>query len=68
MVTSGAACTCDQKKILEKRSHLYNGPECEGAQSIGVGWGGAGAEESQEPDLGVPVRLMQGIWGLLQAK
>lgn len=37
MVTSGAACTCDQKKILEKRSHLYNGPECEGAQSVGVG-------------------------------
>lgn len=40
MVTSGAACSCDQKKSLEKRSHLYNSSECEGAQSIGVGWGG----------------------------
>lgn len=64
MVTSGAACSCDQKRILEKRSHLCNGPVCVRV----LGWGGAGAEESQEPDPGAPVRLMQGIWGLLQAK
>lgn len=44
MVTSGAACSCDQKRILEKRSHLCNGPVCEGAQSIGVRWGGGRRE------------------------
>lgn len=38
MVTSGAACSCDQKRILEKRSHLCNGHVCVRV----LGWGGAG--------------------------